>query len=33
MAGSTLMSIPVNTFFLFAPRTTTTGLTTGAVKG
>lgn len=33
MAGSTLMSIPVIIFFLFAQRKITTGLTTGAVKG
>jgi N,N'-diacetylchitobiose transport system permease protein len=33
MAGSTLMSIPVIVFFLFAQKRITTGLTTGAVKG
>jgi N,N'-diacetylchitobiose transport system permease protein len=33
MAGSTLMSIPVIIFFLFAQRKITTGITTGAVKG
>lgn len=33
MAGSTLMSIPVIVFFLFAQRKITTGLTAGAVKG
>ena len=32
MAGSTLMSIPVIIFFLFAQRKITTGLTAGAVK-
>ena len=33
MAGSTVMSIPVILFFLFAQRRIATGLTAGAVKG
>lgn len=33
MAGSTLMSIPVIVFFMFAQRRITAGLTAGAVKG